>query len=184
IDGQDLRGLTQQSVRRQIAIVPQDCVLFNDTLAENIRYGNPEADDAALAAAISAAHLDDFVARLPAGLETTVGERGLKLSGGEKQRVGIARAVIKNAPILVFDEATSSLDSRSEQAVLDAFAAMARQHTTLVIAHRLSTVIDADRILVLHEGRIVEEGRHHDLLVENGYYSRLWLAQQRHDVEV
>ena len=184
IDGQDLRQLTQQSVRRQIAIVPQDCVLFNDTLAENIRYGNPDADDEALAAAIAAAHLDDFVARLPAGLETTVGERGLKLSGGEKQRVGIARAVIKNAPILVFDEATSSLDSRSEKAVLDAFAAMARQHTTLVIAHRLSTVIDADRILVLHEGRIVEEGTHHDLLVENGYYSRLWLAQQRQDVEV
>lgn len=184
IDGQDLRDLTQQSVRRQIAIVPQDCVLFNDTLAENIRYGNPDADDEALTAAIAAAHLDDFVSRLPEGLETTVGERGLKLSGGEKQRVGIARAVIKNAPILVFDEATSSLDSRSEQAVLDAFAAMARQHTTLVIAHRLSTVIDADRILVLHEGRIVEEGRHHDLLVENGYYSRLWLAQQRHDVEV
>jgi ATP-binding cassette subfamily B protein len=179
IDGQDLRALTQESLRRHIAIVPQDCVLFNTTLAENIRYGNPDADDAALAAAIRAAHLEEFVAGLPDGLDTTVGERGLKLSGGEKQRVGIARAVLKDAPILVFDEATSSLDSRSEQAVLAALEGMARRHTTLVIAHRLSTVVDADRILVMHEGRVVEEGRHHDLLVENGYYSRLWLAQQR-----
>jgi len=183
IDGQSLREVTQHSLRRAIAIVPQDCVLFNDTLAANIRYGDPGADDAAVAAAIRAAHLEDFVARLPEGLETTVGERGLKLSGGEKQRVGIARAVLKDAPILVFDEATSSLDSRSEQAVLDAFRAMARRHTTLVIAHRLSTVVDADRILVLNEGRIVEEGKHHELLAENGYYSHLWLAQQRPDAQ-
>ena len=183
IDGQDLREISQHSLRGAIAIVPQDCVLFNDTLAENIRYGNPEADDAALERAIRAAHLEDFVARLPDGLETTVGERGLKLSGGEKQRVGIARAVLKDAPILVFDEATSSLDSRSEQAVLSAFAAMARQHTTLVIAHRLSTIVDADRIIVLHEGRLVEEGRHHELLSANGYYSQLWMAQQRHEPE-
>ena len=183
IDGQDLRSLTQQSLRRAVAIVPQDCVLFNDTLRENIRYGNPSADEDALWAAIRTAHLEDFVARLPDGLETTVGERGLKLSGGEKQRVGIARAVLKDAPIIVFDEATSSLDSRSERAVLDAFEAMAQRHTALVIAHRLSTVVDADRIVVLHEGRVVEAGKHHELLVENGYYSRLWLAQQRHDDE-
>jgi ABC-type transport system involved in Fe-S cluster assembly fused permease/ATPase subunit len=179
IDGRDIREVTQRSLRQQIAIVPQDCVLFNDTLGENIRYGNPAADDTAVMQAVRAAHLADFVERLPEGLATNVGERGLKLSGGEKQRVGIARAVLKGAPILVFDEATSSLDSRSERAVLDAFAAMAQEHTTLVIAHRLSTVIDADRILVLHEGRIVEQGRHDDLLLENGYYSQLWLAQQR-----
>ena len=183
IDGQDLRTLSQQSLRRAIAIVPQDCVLFNDTLRENIRYGNPAADEEALWSAIRTAHLEDFVSRLPDGLETTVGERGLKLSGGEKQRVGIARAVLKDAPIIVFDEATSSLDSRSERAVLSAFEAMAQRHTALVIAHRLSTVVDADRIVVLHEGRVVEAGKHHELLVENGYYSRLWLAQQRHDDE-
>ncbi|MFK8041624.1 MAG: ABC transporter ATP-binding protein/permease [Congregibacter sp.] len=179
IDGQDLRDLSQRSVRRQIAIVPQDCVLFNDTLRENIRYGNPEAGDDDLFKAIATAHLEGFVARLPKGLDTVVGERGLKLSGGERQRVGIARAAIKDAPILVFDEATSSLDSRSEQAVLDAFSSMAQQHTTLVIAHRLSTVIDADRIVVLHSGKVVEQGKHHDLLLENGYYSQLWQAQQR-----
>jgi ABC-type transport system involved in Fe-S cluster assembly fused permease/ATPase subunit len=179
IDGQDLRDLTQQSLRRQIAIVPQDCVLFNDSLRENIRYGNPDADEAALTKAIQTAHLEHFVDRLPEGLDTVVGERGLKLSGGERQRVGIARAAIKDAPILVFDEATSSLDSRSEQAVLDAFTAMAQQHTTLVIAHRLSTIVDADRILVLQDGNVVEQGKHHDLLLENGYYSQLWQAQQR-----
>lgn len=179
IDGHDLRDLTQESLRRQIAIVPQDCVLFNDSLRENIRYGNPEADEAALQKAIQTAHLEHFVERLPEGLDTVVGERGLKLSGGERQRVGIARAAIKDAPILVFDEATSSLDSRSEQAVLDAFSAMAVQHTTLVIAHRLSTIVDADRILVLQDGNVVEQGKHHDLLVENGYYSQLWQAQQR-----
>ncbi|WOJ95246.1 ABC transporter ATP-binding protein/permease [Congregibacter variabilis] len=179
IDGQDLRDLTQESLRRQIAIVPQDCVLFNDSLRENIRYGNPDADEAALQKAIQTAHLEHFVERLPEGLDTVVGERGLKLSGGERQRVGIARAAIKDAPILVFDEATSSLDSRSEQAVLDAFSAMAMQHTTLVIAHRLSTIVDADRILVLQDGNVVEQGKHHDLLHENGYYSQLWQAQQR-----
>lgn len=179
IDGQDLRDVTQASLRRVMAIVPQDCVLFNDTLGENIRYGNPGADDAAVAAAIEAAHLQHFVAHLPEGLDTLVGERGLRLSGGERQRVGIARAVLKGAPLLVFDEATSSLDSRSEAAVLDTLKATAREHSTLVIAHRLSTVVDANRIVVLHEGRIVEQGTHHDLLVENGYYSRLWRVQQR-----
>ncbi|MFK7830744.1 MAG: ABC transporter ATP-binding protein/permease [Congregibacter sp.] len=179
IDGQDLRSVSQQSLRRQIAIVPQDCVLFNSSLEENIQYGKPTADDQDLRAAISAAHLEKFVDRLPEGLSTTVGERGLKLSGGERQRVGIARAVLKNAPILVFDEATSSLDSRSEQAVLSAFADMSREHTTLVIAHRLSTIIDADRIVVLHEGRIVEQGSHDELLTLGGHYALLWEAQQR-----
>ena len=181
VNGQDLRDLTLHSLRRHIAIVPQDCVLFNSSLQDNIRYGDPTASDDAVAAAVTAAHLDDFVSRLPDGMETVVGERGLKLSGGEKQRVGIARAVLKGAPILVFDEATSSLDSQSEAAVLGAFAEMAQTHTTLVIAHRLSTVVDADRIVVLHEGRVVEEGRHDVLLNENGYYSRLWAAQQRLD---
>jgi ABC-type transport system involved in Fe-S cluster assembly fused permease/ATPase subunit len=180
VDGVDVRAVRQQSLRRQVAIVPQDCVLFNDTLRENIRYGRPGASDADVAAAVEAAHLTAFVKRLPQGLDSTVGERGLKLSGGEKQRVAIARAVLKGAPILVFDEATSSLDSESEQAVLAAFRELVGKHTALVIAHRLSTVVDADRIVVLDAGRVVEEGRHHELIVANGYYSRLWLAQQRH----
>lgn len=181
IDDVDIAGVTQDSLRRQVAIVPQDCVLFNDSLKENIRYGRPAASDDEVDEAVRAAHLDSFVARLPAGLETTVGERGLKLSGGERQRVAIARAVLKGSPILVFDEATSSLDSRSEQAVLSAFRALAGHHTALVIAHRLSTIVDADRIVVLHDGKVVEEGTHDDLLVANGYYSRLWAAQQRRD---
>jgi ABC-type transport system involved in Fe-S cluster assembly fused permease/ATPase subunit len=180
VDGVDVSAVRQQSLRRQVAIVPQDCVLFNDTLRENIRYGRPGASDADVAAAVEAAHLTAFVKRLPQGLDSTVGERGLKLSGGEKQRVAIARAVLKGAPILVFDEATSSLDSESEQAVLAAFRELVGKHTALVIAHRLSTVVDADRIVVLDAGRVVEEGRHHELIVANGYYSRLWLAQQRH----
>ncbi|GAB5412932.1 MAG: ABC transporter ATP-binding protein/permease [Congregibacter sp.] len=179
IDGQDIRGVTQHSLRRQIAMVPQDCVLFNASLRENILYGDPEASEGDLQRAIEAAHLQAFIQQLPEGLNTTVGERGLKLSGGEKQRVGIARAILKAAPILVFDEATSSLDSQSERAVLDAFHAMAEQHTTVVIAHRLSTIVDADKIVVLHAGERVEEGSHHDLLALNGYYSRLWNAQQR-----
>jgi ABC-type transport system involved in Fe-S cluster assembly fused permease/ATPase subunit len=180
VDGVDVSAVRQQSLRRQVAIVPQDCVLFNDTLRENIRYGRPGASDEDVAAAVEAAHLTAFVKRLPQGLDSTVGERGLKLSGGEKQRVAIARAVLKGAPILVFDEATSSLDSESEQAVLAAFRELVGKHTALVIAHRLSTVVDADRIVVLDAGRVVEEGRHHELIVANGYYSRLWLAQQRH----
>jgi ATP-binding cassette subfamily B protein len=179
IDGQDLRSLTQESLREAIGIVPQDTVLFNDSLRENIRYGRPGASDDEVQAALSRAHLADFVAELPEGLDTTVGERGLKLSGGEKQRVAIARALLKDAPILVFDEATSSLDSRSEAAVLDALKDLARAHTTLVIAHRLSTVVDADELVVLSAGRVVERGTHDDLLALNGYYSHLWLAQQR-----
>ncbi|WP_035517511.1 ABCB family ABC transporter ATP-binding protein/permease [Pseudohaliea rubra] len=179
IDGQDLREVTQESLRRAVGIVPQDTVLFNDSLRENIRYGRPGASDEEVQAALARAHLEAFVAGLPEGMDTTVGERGLKLSGGEKQRVAIARALLKDAPILVFDEATSSLDSRSEAAVLDALKALARSHTTLVIAHRLSTVIDADELVVLSEGRVVERGTHDDLLARNGYYSHLWLAQQR-----
>ncbi|MEM1403444.1 MAG: ABC transporter ATP-binding protein/permease [Pseudomonadota bacterium] len=178
VNGYDLRDLTLHSLRRHIAIVPQDCVLFNTSLQDNIRYGDPTASNDAVASAVTAAHLDDFVSRLPEGMETVVGERGLKLSGGEKQRVGIARAVLKGAPILVFDEATSSLDSESEAAVLGAFAEMAQTHTTLVIAHRLSTIVDADRIVVLSEGGVVEEGRHDELLRNGGYYSRLWAVQQ------
>ncbi len=179
IDGQDIRQVTQQSLRQNIAIVPQDCVLFNDSLRENIRYGRPEADNDEVDAAVTAAHLDDFIARLPEGLDTVVGERGLKLSGGERQRVAIARAVLKGAPILVFDEATSSLDSQSEQAVLAAFRELAGHHTAVVIAHRLSTIVDADKIIVLDNGRVVEEGSHELLLEKGEHYAALWQAQQR-----
>jgi len=178
IDGQDIALVTQPSLRRAIGIVPQDTVLFNDTLLENVRYGKPGASDAEVAEAIRMAHLEDFLAQLPEGGETRVGERGLKLSGGEKQRVSIARTVLKRPPILVFDEATSSLDSRSEQSILAALREIAQHHTSLVIAHRLSTVVDADRILVLHQGRIVEDGAHRELLVKEGHYAALWRAQQ------
>jgi ATP-binding cassette subfamily B protein len=181
IDGTDIRAVSQQSLRRAIAIVPQDCVLFNDTLRENIRYGRPSATDAEVEAAVTAAHLDDFIARVPDGLDAKVGERGLKLSGGERQRVAIARAVLKDASILVFDEATSSLDSESEQAVMSAFRALAGHHTAVVIAHRLSTVIDADNILVLENGRLVEQGQHQALLNRSGRYAELWRAQQREE---
>ena len=178
IDGTDIRTMSLDSVRRAIAVVPQDCVLFNDTLRENIRYGRPSATDEEVAQAIEAAYLGDVIERLPDGLESIVGERGLKLSGGERQRVSIARAVLKDAPILVFDEATSSLDSHSEQAVMSAFRALAGRHTALVIAHRLSTVVDADRIVVIEHGAVVEEGTHQDLLDANGKYAELWRIQR------
>jgi ABC-type transport system involved in Fe-S cluster assembly fused permease/ATPase subunit len=179
LDGQNIREVTQDSLRSAVAIVPQDCVLFNDSLLENIRYGRPSATDEEVEAAVGAAYLGDFVTRLPEGLNTRVGERGLKLSGGERQRVAIARAVLKSAPILVFDEATSSLDSESERAVMQAFRALAGHHTALVIAHRLSTIVDADRILVLENGQLVEQGRHEALLASGGRYTALWQAQQR-----
>ena len=180
IDGTDIRSVSLDSVRRAIAVVPQDCVLFNDTLRENIRYGRPTATDDEVEQAIEAAFLGDVIERLPDGLESVVGERGLKLSGGERQRVSIARAVLKDAPILVFDEATSSLDSHSEQAVMSAFRALAGRHTALVIAHRLSTVVDADRIVVIEHGAVVEEGTHQDLLAANGQYTELWRIQREH----
>jgi ATP-binding cassette subfamily B protein len=178
IDGQDIAGVTRESLRKAIGIVPQDTVLFNDTLLENLRYGKPDASDAEVAEAVRMAHLDAFIAQLPDGWETRVGERGLKLSGGEKQRVSIARTILKRPPILVFDEATSSLDSRSEQAILTALREIALHHTSLVIAHRLSTVVDADSILVLDQGRIVEQGSHRELLASGGRYAALWAAQQ------
>jgi ATP-binding cassette subfamily B protein len=178
IDGQDLRDVTQASLRAAIGIVPQDTVLFNDTLLENIRFGRPGASDADVAEAVRLAHLADFVAQLPEGLATRVGERGLKLSGGERQRVAIARTILKRPPVLVFDEATSSLDSNAERLILTALAEIAAGHTSLVIAHRLSTVVDADRIIVLDHGRVVEQGGHAELLAAGGAYAALWRNQQ------
>ncbi len=178
IDGQDIRSVTQQSLRAAIGIVPQDTVLFNDTLLENIRYGRPDAPVPEVLAALRLAHLEDFVKQLPEGLETRVGERGLKLSGGERQRVAIARTILKQPPILLFDEATSSLDSKAESIILDALRDVARGHTSITIAHRLSTIVDADRIVVLDRGRVVEQGRHAELLAANGAYAALWNSQR------
>lgn len=181
IDGQDIQQVTQDSLRRAIGVVPQDTVLFNDSIWENIRYGNPSASDEAIKQAISMAYLDDFIAQLPDGTATQVGERGLKLSGGEKQRVAIARTILKKPPIMVFDEATSSLDSQSEQMILKAIQEMAKNTTNLVIAHRLSTIVNADQIIVLEQGRIIEQGSHDDLMLSQGSYAQLWLAQQKED---
>ena len=178
IDGQDLREVTQASLRAAVGIVPQDTVLFNDTLRYNIAYGRPDASVDEVHAAARAAQLDAFIESLPDGYETSVGERGLKLSGGEKQRVAIARMLLKNPPILILDEATSALDSRNEQAIQEALRRVAAGRTTLVIAHRLSTIVDADQILVLQEGRIVEQGRHEALLATGGVYARMWALQQ------
>jgi ATP-binding cassette, subfamily B, heavy metal transporter len=179
IDGQDIRQHTQHSLRKAIGIVPQDTVLFNESIFENVRYGRPDASDEEVEEAIKLAWLDDLIRRLPQGRDTLVGERGLKLSGGEKQRVSIARTILKRSPILVFDEATSSLDSKSEQAILKSLRDIARDHTSLMIAHRLSTIVDADRIVVLDQGEIVESGSHDELLARDAHYAQLWRAQQK-----
>ncbi|HSX92154.1 MAG TPA: ABC transporter ATP-binding protein/permease [Hydrogenophaga sp.] len=178
IDGQDIAEVTQSSVREAIGIVPQDTVLFNDTIEYNILYGRPEAGHDAAVAAAEAAHIRGFIERLPQGWRTMVGERGLKLSGGEKQRVAIARTLLKNPPILIFDEATSALDSANERAIQAELRQVSKHKTALVIAHRLSTVVDAHEILVLDNGRVVERGRHADLVARGGAYARMWTLQQ------
>lgn len=179
IDGQDISKVTQQSLRKVIGIVPQDTVLFNESIYYNLAYAAPDADREQVVAAAKKAHIHAFIESLPEGYDTIVGERGLKLSGGEKQRVAIARTILKSPKILIFDEATSALDSRSEQAILSELKLAAQDHTTLVIAHRLSTIIDADNILVLDKGRIVEQGSHQNLLDANGQYAHLWTLQQK-----
>jgi ATP-binding cassette, subfamily B, heavy metal transporter len=178
IDGKDIREITQQSLRAAIGIVPQDTVLFNDTIFYNIAYARPEAPREEVIRAAEHAHLKGFIESLPEGFDTLVGERGLKVSGGEKQRIAIARAILKNPRILVFDEATSALDSKSEKAILAALREVAARHTTLVIAHRLSTVIDADQILVMENGHIIERGTHQQLLAADDVYARMWALQQ------
>jgi ATP-binding cassette, subfamily B, heavy metal transporter len=183
IDGQDIRMVDQHSLRAAIGIVPQDTVLFNESIYYNLRYGRPDASRAEVLRAAEMAHIREFVESLPQGWETTVGERGLKLSGGEKQRVAIARAILKKPRILVFDEATSSLDSHTEQAIQRTLAEVAAEHTTLVIAHRLSTVVDADSILVLERGRIREQGSHRQLLEAGDRYAAMWDLQQRETTE-
>jgi ABC-type transport system involved in Fe-S cluster assembly fused permease/ATPase subunit len=179
IDGQDIRDVTQDSLRAAIGIVPQDTVLFNDTIYYNIAYGRPDARREEIIAAAKAAHIHGFIESLPKGYETSVGERGLKLSGGEKQRVAIARTLLKRPAILVFDEATSALDTRTEKIIQGELTEIARERTTLIIAHRLSTIVDADEILVLDQGHIVERGRHRDLLAQAGRYAALWAMQQQ-----
>jgi ABC-type transport system involved in Fe-S cluster assembly fused permease/ATPase subunit len=181
INGQDIRGVTQTSLRAAIGIVPQDTVLFNDTIYYNIAYGRPDATREDIIAAAQAAHIHHFIASLPLGYESMVGERGLKLSGGEKQRVAIARAILKNPAILIFDEATSALDSKSEKAIQAELRAIARNRTTLVIAHRLSTVVDADQILVMDQGKIVERGTHRELLAQNRLYAQMWNLQKQEE---
>ena len=177
IDGQDLRGVTQESLREALALVPQDVVLFNDTLRANIIYGRPDASEAEIRDVLKRARLDAFVDSLPDGLETVVGERGLKLSGGEKQRVGVARAILKNPAVLVLDEATSALDSQTERDVQIALAEAARGRTTIAVAHRLSTIAGADRIIVLDDGHVAETGTHAELLARDGIYAAMWKRQ-------
>lgn len=179
IDAKDIRDVSQHSLRKSIGIVPQDTVLFNDTIFENIRYGKTDASDDEIYEAIEMAHLSRFIKELPQGVNTIVGERGLKLSGGEKQRVAIARTILKRPEILVFDEATSSLDSNSEKSILQALNTIGEGYTSLVIAHRLSTIVDADTIIVLSQGEIVEQGDHHNLLQQQGAYAKLWHMQKQ-----
>ncbi|KRH78100.1 putative multidrug export ATP-binding/permease protein [Ferrovum sp. JA12] len=184
INHQDIRDVTQQSLRAAIGIVPQDTVLFNDTVFYNIAYGRPDASREEVIAAAKAAHIDGFIESLPEGYESIVGERGLKLSGGEKQRVAIARTLLKRPHVLIFDEATSALDSHSEKEIQQEITALAKSHTTLIIAHRLSTVVHADEIIVMDQGRIIERGRHEDLLAEHGAYRRMWVLQQKEQTKI
>jgi ATP-binding cassette subfamily B protein len=179
IDGQDVREVTQGSLRRVIGVVPQDTVLFNDSIYYNIAYGRPDAPHEEVIEAARRAQLTDFIAKLPDGYETRVGERGLKLSGGEKQRVAIARVILKNPQLLIFDEATSSLDSHTEHEIQANLREISAHRTTMIIAHRLSTVVDADEILVLDDGSIVERGTHQALLARGGAYAAMWDRQQR-----
>jgi ATP-binding cassette subfamily B protein len=178
IDGQDISGVTQKSLRDAIGMVPQDTVLFNDTIRYNIRYGRWDASNAEVEEAARLAQIDAFIRMSPKGYETEVGERGLKLSGGEKQRVAIARTILKAPPILILDEATSALDSHTEKEIQDALERVSRNRTTLVIAHRLSTIVGADDIIVLDQGRIVERGTHHSLLAQGGLYASMWNRQR------
>jgi len=178
IDGQDIRDVTQASLRAAIGVVPQDTVLFNDTIYYNICYGRPEATREEVEQAARLARIHDFIMALPLGYDSMVGERGLKLSGGEKQRVAIARTILKNPHILLFDEATSALDTRTEQEIQRSLEEVSRGRTTLVIAHRLSTIINADEIVVLDRGRVAERGRHAELLARNGLYADMWRRQQ------
>ncbi|AEC19790.1 ABC transporter [Pusillimonas sp. T7-7] len=178
INGADIRGLTQASLRQHIGIVPQDTVLFNDSILYNIAYGNPLATQDEIIQAARAASIHDFIMGLPDGYQTQVGERGLKLSGGEKQRVAIARTLLKNPPILIFDEATSALDTRTERSIQDELNQISKDRTTLIIAHRLSTIVEADEILVLDHGKVLEQGAHRELLAQGGRYAQMWALQQ------
>jgi len=177
IDDQNINEISQESLRKSIGIVPQDTVLFNESIYHNIVYARPEATENEVQQAAKLANIHDFIIKLPQGYDTVVGERGLKLSGGEKQRVAIARVILKDPKILIFDEATSSLDSQSEQVILSSLGEVAEKRTTIVIAHRLSTISDADIILVMDHGRIIEQGTHHQLLAGEGLYTRLWTMQ-------